>query len=107
MLRRTMICLVPLLPFLGVHPANGADKPQFEEVVIDPEVCNRACYAVALADVDGDGRDDIVAVTEDQVLWYQNPDWRKRVIIDRQTEPDNVCIAPYDIDGDGKVDFAL
>jgi len=29
------------------------------------------------------------------------------VIIENQTERDNVCIAPYDIDSDGKVDFAL
>ncbi|MGE3315427.1 MAG: FG-GAP repeat domain-containing protein, partial [Planctomycetaceae bacterium] len=30
-----------------------------------------------------------------------------RVIIDGQTDRDNVCIAPMDIDGDGKIDFAV
>lgn len=80
--------------------------PKFEEVVIDPEI-GKVCYAVTLADVDGDGRPDIVAVSENRVLWYQNPTWRKRVIIADQTPLDNVCIDAYDIDGDGKVDFAL
>jgi hypothetical protein len=98
------------LAFLLLGPALSsaqAEFPRFEEVVIDPQICETACYAVALADVDGDRRDDIVAVTEDQVVWYQTPDWRKRIIIDGQTEPDNVCIAPRDIDGDGQIDFAL
>lgn len=64
-------------------------------------------YAVSLVDVDGDGRLDIVVVDQTRVLWYQNPSWQRRVIIENQTKPDNVCIAPYDIDGDGQVDFAL
>ncbi len=62
---------------------------------------------VTLADVDGDGRQDIVAVSENRVLWYQNPGWQPRVIIADQTPRDNVCIAPLDIDGDGSIDFAL
>jgi hypothetical protein len=41
------------------------------------------------------------------VLWYQAPDWKKRVIIEDQTTRDNVCIDPFDIDGDGQIDFAL
>ena len=52
-------------------------------------------------------RQDIVAVTENRVQWYRNPDWEKHVILEDQTELDNVCIAPHDIDGDGQVDFAL
>ena len=90
----------------GTSAASAGGFPEFEHVVIDP-YCGRVCYAVTLADVDGDGRQDIVAVTENRVLWYQNPTWKKRVIIEDQTERDNVCIAPLDIDGDGRVDFAL
>lgn len=80
--------------------------PSFEEVIIEPEI-GKVCYAVTLADVDGDKKKDIVAVSESKVLWYQNPTWKKHLIIDRQTPLDNVCIAAHDIDGDGKIDFAL
>lgn len=80
--------------------------PKFKRIVIDPHVGN-VCYALSLADVNGDGKPDIVAVSENAVYWYENPSWRKRTIIENQTERDNVCIAPFDIDGDGKIDFAL
>lgn len=86
---------------------RSAEFPEFEAKVIDPHVADLCCYAVTLADVDGDKKTDIVAVTESRVVWYHNPDWTPRVIIDNQTERDNVCIAPYDVDGDGKIDFAL
>lgn len=83
-----------------------ADDFAFEAHTVDPNP-GKVVYAVTAADVDGDGRLDLVAVTENQVLWYQAPAWRKRVILDGGTTPDNVCIAPYDIDGDGHIDFAL
>ena len=86
--------------------ANAAEFPRFETQTLDPDV-GKVCYAVTLADVDGDGKQDIVAVTENRVLWYQAPDWKPRVVIEDQTERDNVCIAPLDIDQDGKIDFAV
>ncbi len=79
---------------------------RFESRTIDPHI-GEICYAVTLADVDGDMRQDIVAVSEKSVFWYSNPNWEKHIIIDGQTEPHNVCIASYDIDGDGQIDFAL
>lgn len=91
-------------------PANAAETT-FAARVIDPHP-GEICYAVTLADVDGDARQDIVVVTENAVLWYGNPGsaegvWPKHTVIRDQTPRDNVCIAPHDIDGDGKVDFAL
>lgn len=90
----------------SVSATSAAEFPEFKHEVIDPH-CGEVCYALTLADVDGDKKQDIVAVTENRVLWYQAPDWKKRVIIEDQTTRDNVCIAPYDIDGDGQIDFAL
>jgi len=98
----TLLTLLCLSSF-----AQAADKfPTFKARTIDANI-GKVCYAVTLADVDGDGKKDIVAVSENRVLWYQNPSWKPRVIIKDQTPRDNVCIAPMDIDGDGKVDFAL
>ena len=92
-------------------PAAAAAEPAFQARVLDPHP-GEICYAVTLADVDGDARQDIVVVTENAVLWYGNPaeaggEWKKHTVIRDQTPRDNVCIAPHDIDGDGKVDFAL
>ena len=95
-----------LLGVLFASSATAAEFPQFETVTVDPEI-GKVCYAVTAADVNGDNRLDIVAVSENRVQWYENPTWAKHVILEDQTEKDNVCIAPADIDGDGKVDFAL
>jgi hypothetical protein len=80
--------------------------PSFEQRTIDPDV-GKVCYAVSVADVDGDGDQDIVALTENRVIWYEQPSWKPHVILQDQTPVDNVCIAPHDVDGDGKVDFAI
>lgn len=64
-------------------------------------------YAVLLVDVDGDGKKDIVVVDTKRVVWYQNPTWKRRTILNGKTPPDNVCISAADIDGDGRLDFAL
>jgi hypothetical protein len=46
---------------------QAADPPRFEPREIDPHVGD-VCYAVTLADVDGDGKSDIVAVSENRVV---------------------------------------
>ena len=79
---------------LAASQTCRADFPRFEALEIDPHVGDVCCYAVTLADVDGDKKTDIVAVTESRVVWYHNPDWKPRVIVANQTERDNVCIAP-------------
>ncbi len=64
-------------------------------------------YAVTVVDVNADKRPDILVVDSGRVIWYENPSWKLHTIIEGQTKKDNVCIAPYDIDGDGRLDFAL
>lgn len=98
----SLTCLLAAL----ASAAPAAEFPAFEPKTIDPHVGN-VCYAVTTADVDGDGKPDAVAVSEDAVYWYANPSWEKRVVIKNATEKDNVCIQARDIDGDGKIDFAL
>jgi hypothetical protein len=99
--------LFPILALVAALslPARG-EFPAFKAQEIDPHVGN-ICYAVTTADVNGDGRLDAVAVAEDAVYWYANPSWERHTIIKNATERDNVCIQAHDIDGDGKIDFAL
>ena len=54
-----------------------------------------------VADLDGDGRNDVVSLTKDQLVWFKNPDWSLH-IIDRNVLHD---IEVRDVDLDGNLDI--
>jgi hypothetical protein len=64
-------------------------------------------YQCAVADINGDGRPDIVALSSDrsEIAWYENPTWRKHLIT--IATHGNIDIAPYDLDGDGRMEIAV
>jgi hypothetical protein len=64
-------------------------------------------YGLAIGDVDGDKKPDILLADKKQFVWYRNGDWKRFVMVEDLTESDNVCIAARDIDGDGKVEVAV
>jgi hypothetical protein len=102
-----LVVLAPLLVFLLSSGAAEDAKPIPDFHVEQIEKGLGVGYAVLLVDVNNDGKKDIVIVDQKRVVWYENPSWKRRNIIEGKTEPDNVCIAAADIDGDGKLDFAL
>src|SRR4029079_5295163 len=85
--------------------ANEPAAPKFRPVEIDSKI--EIGYGVAVADVDGDGKPDILLADKKQIVWYRNPGWEKFVIAENLTKLDNVCIAATDIDGDGKAEIAV
>jgi hypothetical protein len=64
-------------------------------------------YAVSTGDVNGNGRTDIVAISGTDIVWFEAPDWEKRVILSGATPRDNVAFALHDIDGSGRLDLAV
>jgi len=92
-------------PAKDAPPATAGAFARFRTQEIDHSL--KVGYAVLLVDVNADGKPDIVVVDTDRVVWFENPTWKMRTIISKQTKTDNVCIAAADIDGDGKLDFAL
>jgi hypothetical protein len=80
-------------------------QPKFEAQTIDSNIS--IGYGLALGDVDGDGKPDILLADKKQFVWYRNGDWKKFVMAENLTEYDNVCIAARDINGDGKVEVAV
>src|SRR5438445_5486338 len=111
LLRLSLLLAFPI--FLLWSSVGDADEKSAEEKksdVVFPhfrmqeiETGLKVGYAVLLEDINNDGKPDIVVVDKTRVVWYENPTWKRRTIIEGQTKPDNVCIAAYDIDGDAKI----
>ncbi|MGC1239977.1 MAG: VCBS repeat-containing protein [Chryseosolibacter sp.] len=81
------------------------DPPKFEAQVLDDNVA--IGYGLAIGDVDGDRKPDILLADKKQFVWYRNGDWKRFVMVEDLTTSDNVCIAARDIDGDGRVEVAV
>jgi outer membrane protein assembly factor BamB len=80
-------------------------EPRFDHVTIDPNIS--IGYGLAIADINGDRRPDIVLCDKSEIAWYRNPTWEKFVIARNLTPLDHVCVAAADIDGDGLAEIAV
>ena len=106
-MRPTILSMVALALIGGSSAVQAAEVslPKFRAVDIDTQI--KIGYGLAIADVDGDKKPDILLADKDMIVWYHNPDWTKHIIATNLTEKDNVCIAAADIDGDGKCEIAV
>lgn len=75
----------------------------FDTVVVDPEA--GIVPAVALADVEGDGDLDILAMANESIAWYENPGWARHLVAPA-LEGLNVCMALADLNGDSLPEIA-
>ncbi len=95
-----------VLPMMFVIYAGAQDAPfpQFKEHVINADAGTG--LAITVADINSDGKPDIVGVSSKDVYWYENPDWTPHLITDT-LKNSNVCVAPHDLNGDGIPELAL
>jgi hypothetical protein len=100
--------LVRAFSFLAlVATGAAAELPalRLRPQTIDPGI--QIGYGLAVADVDGDRKDDVLLADAKQIVWYRAPNWEKFVMAENLTARDNVCIAARDVDGDGKAEVAV
>ena len=99
-----LVCLVAV-------PLSAAPLPfpTFKVQEIDKTL--KVGYGLRVADLNADGKLDVVVADANRVIWFDNAGgWRLGTIIDNAkagVKPDNVCLAVHDIDDDGKLDVAL
>ena len=84
----------------------SAEPPEFKWRTVEIDTIQIG-YGLQMADVNGDGKTDIVLADKNTIQWYENPTWTKHVIAKDLTKRDNVCITARDIDGDGKCEIAV
>ncbi|MEQ9439016.1 MAG: VCBS repeat-containing protein [Cyclobacteriaceae bacterium] len=89
------------VPFLAF---GQSIQPEFKTQTLDTIDIG---YGLAIGDVDGDERPDILLADKKQFVWYRNGDWQRFVITENLTDHDNVCLAAADINDDGQVELAV
>jgi hypothetical protein len=108
---KTSIRSVLVLLGVSAWPAFAAlelpDPPPLKvrAQTIDDQI--KIGYGLAIADVDGDGKPDILLADQAEIVWYQNPTWAKHKMTGQLTPKDHVCIAARDIDNDGRAEVAV
>ena len=85
---------------------QAAEVPEFKWRAVEIDQIEIG-YGLQMADVNGDGKTDIVLADRKTFQWYEAPDWKKHIIARDLTVRDNVCITARDIDGDGKCEIAV
>ena len=101
---RSVLMALALVAPVGAQPPQPAPA-RFATVEIQRDW--GVVYAVRLADVNADGRLDVVAINPGELAWFENPGWQRHVILRDAVPRDHVTIAAHDVDGDGRVEVAL
>lgn len=106
---------ITLSSVLAQTDTTRQSSTNFNIQVVDNQIS--VGYGLAIGDVDGDGKDDILLADQKEFVWYKNPGgqpsgdktstWTRYVMAANLTPQDNVCIAARDLDGDGRVEVAV
>jgi len=100
----------PGIVVIGLLTTSAALAAELPALKMRPQTIDAKIqigYGLAVADVDGDGKDDILLADAKQIVWYRAPAWEKFVMAEALTGRDHVCIAARDLDGDKKAEVAV
>ncbi len=86
-------------------PAAPPRPVSLRPETVDPRLPDDP-YCVEIADMNRDGRPDILLTLFSSVVWYENPSWKAHPIVGSATRQ-NVGGVPYDLDADGALDVAI
>src|SRR4051812_25532528 len=104
LVRIKSLLLIAASTLAVLHPSPSLAL-EFDRFVIDDNF--PGAYQVEVADVNGDGKPDVVAVGGGTCAWYENPTWKKRVVTTPKQTPGIISSATADLDGDGKAEIAI
>src|SRR5262249_29638654 len=99
------VCLISLNLFAFRFGDENAPPAKFIEHTIATDL--RGGYQVVVADINHDGKPDLIALASglNELVWFENPGWRKHTLVGNVSRMIN-CAA-WDIDGDGIPEIAL
>lgn len=101
----TLICAAAIAVSVAAPAAQSDNQTQF--VVHEIGTGLRGGYQVVIADLNKDGRPDILALASGvpELVWYENPGWQRHVVAAGMSQMINA--SAYDLDGDGIPELAL
>ncbi|MCW5962492.1 MAG: VCBS repeat-containing protein [Bryobacterales bacterium] len=97
--------LLIVLMLLVTASVGAGELPSFRQTNIVTGL--KMGYQVVLADLNADGKPDVVVVDErsDELAWYENPSWQRHIIA---TEvPRVINLECQDLNGDGIPEIAM
>ena len=65
-----MVCLLIATAAISSGLQNKEIAPQFKTQILDDKI--QIGYGLAIGDVDGDGKEDILLADKQQFVWYRN-----------------------------------